>query len=48
MTEKEKCAAGLLYDANYDKELIRERMTCKDLCVPEIQSIKEFGYSEKK
>ncbi|MCP1300773.1 sugar O-acetyltransferase [Chryseobacterium sp. S0630] len=32
MTEKEKCAAGLLYNANYDKELIRERIACKDLC----------------
>lgn len=33
MTEKEKCAAGLLYDANYDKELISERIACKDLCL---------------
>lgn len=33
MTEKEKCAAGLLYDANYDKELIHERIACKDLCL---------------
>ena len=32
MTEKEKCAAGLLYNANYDKELIEERIACKDLC----------------
>ncbi|CAD0218963.1 sugar O-acetyltransferase [Chryseobacterium sp. JV274] len=32
MTEKEKCAAGLLYNANYDKELIQERIACKDLC----------------
>lgn len=32
MTEKEKCAAGLLYNANYDQELIKERMVCKDLC----------------
>ncbi|PRB00551.1 maltose acetyltransferase [Chryseobacterium sp. MYb7] len=32
MTEKEKCAAGLLYNANYDKELIQERIQCKDLC----------------
>ncbi|KFF12384.1 sugar O-acetyltransferase [Chryseobacterium soli] len=32
MTEKEKCAAGLLYDANYDKELLNERIACKDLC----------------
>lgn len=32
MTEKEKCAAGLLYNANYDQELIQERIRCKDLC----------------
>ena len=33
MTEKEKCKAGLLYDANDDPELIQERMICKDLCL---------------
>lgn len=33
MTEKEKCKAGLLYDANYDSELIQERIACKDLCL---------------
>lgn len=33
MTEKEKCAVGMLYDANYNEELIRERMACKDLCL---------------
>jgi len=32
MTEKEKMQAGLLYDANYDEELIKERTICKDLC----------------
>ena len=32
MTEKEKCAAGMLYDANYDEELLRERDRCKDVC----------------
>lgn len=32
MTEKEKCACGLLYDANYDSELIRERLHCQDEC----------------
>lgn len=31
-TEKEKCQAGELYDANYDAELIAERIRCKDLC----------------
>ncbi|WP_336688778.1 MULTISPECIES: sugar O-acetyltransferase [unclassified Chryseobacterium] len=32
MTEKEKCAKGLLYNANYDQELIEERIKVKDLC----------------
>ncbi len=32
MTEKEKCAAGLIYNANYDEQLIQERIACKDLC----------------
>lgn len=32
MTEKEKAAAGLLYDANYDRALIDERLWAKELC----------------
>ncbi len=32
MTEKEKMLAGLIYDANYDKELLAERARAKDLC----------------
>jgi galactoside O-acetyltransferase len=32
MTEKEKAAKGLLYNANYDAELIRERCLCKAMC----------------
>ena len=32
MTEKEKMLAGIIYDANYDKDLIAERAKCKDLC----------------
>ena len=32
MSEKEKMMAGMLYDANYDKELFEERKTAKDLC----------------
>lgn len=31
MTEKEKCAQGLLYDANYDAELLAERLRAKEL-----------------
>ena len=32
MTEKEKMQQQMLYDANYDTELIRERQVAKDLC----------------
>lgn len=33
MTEWEKAAAGLLYDANYDPELLAARAKAKDLCM---------------
>ncbi len=32
MTEKEKMIAGLLYDANYDEQLLAERAHAKELC----------------
>lgn len=32
MTEREKMQQGLLYDANYNEELLAERMRCKDMC----------------
>lgn len=32
MTEKEKMLAGMIYDANYDEELLEERRRCKELC----------------
>ena len=32
MTEKEKMQKLMLYDANYDRELIRERAAAKELC----------------
>ena len=32
MTEKEKAMAGMLYDANYDEALAKERVACKELC----------------
>lgn len=32
MTEKEKMTNQMLYDANYDKQLIKEREYAKDLC----------------
>ena len=31
MTEKEKCMQGLLYDANYDPELLADREKAKEL-----------------
>lgn len=31
-SEKEKCRAGGLYDANHDRQLIEERLRCKRLC----------------
>ena len=33
MTEKEKAAAGLLYDANYDPKILKERARAQDLCL---------------
>lgn len=33
MTEKEKMLAGELYDANYNSELIKDRMRVKNLCI---------------
>lgn len=32
MSERDKMLAGELYDANYDKELIRDRCRAKDIC----------------
>ncbi|MBS7009324.1 sugar O-acetyltransferase [Anaerostipes sp.] len=32
MTEKEKAALGMLYDANYDEDLKAERLECQTLC----------------
>lgn len=42
MTEKEKCAQGLLYNPNHDKELINERSVCKSLC----QQYNELKYED--
>jgi hypothetical protein len=33
LTEKEKCLAGLLYDANNDPQLLADRDRCHVLCV---------------
>ena len=32
MTEKEKMLVGEIYNANYDEELIKERIEDKDKC----------------
>ncbi len=32
MTEKEKMLRHMLYDANYDEDLVRDRIAAKDLC----------------
>lgn len=46
MTEKEKCASGELYDANFDQELIQERILCKDLC-HEFNNLKPSNSDER-
>lgn len=46
MTEKEKCHKGMLYDANYDKELLSERAVCKDLCY-EYNSLRPSRINER-
>ena len=32
ITEKEKMLSGMIYDANYDPQLIAERLDCKEMC----------------
>ena len=32
MTEDQKRACGMLYDANYDGEIVQQRVACQDLC----------------
>ena len=47
MTEKEKCQNGLLYDANYDSELLNDRMMCKDFCL-EYNQLKNSELEKRK
>lgn len=47
MTEKEKAAAGMLYDGCFDKELAQERIRCKDLC-SEYNSLKPSQTEERR
>lgn len=48
MTEKEKTRLGLLYDANYDEELLAERRRCKELCFQfnQLSPLKELEQKE--
>lgn len=47
MTEKEKRDEGLLYDANYDSELLWEMRECKDKCF-DFNSIKPSLEAERR
>ena len=48
MKEKEKARQGLLYDANYDEELLAERRRCKELCFQfnQLSPLKELEQKE--
>ena len=46
MSEKDKMLAGELYDANYDKELIRDRYIAKDICF-EYNNLKPSDFDGK-
>ncbi len=46
MTEKEKSALGVLYDANYDDELITERLAAMELC-HDYNGLRPSQYDEK-
>ena len=47
MTEKEKMLAGEIYDANYDENLIKERMVAKDKCF-ELNNMKPSDFENRK
>lgn len=47
MTEKEKVQAGMLYNPNYDSELIKERLIAKDLCY-QLNQIKPSQLEQRK
>ena len=46
MSEKDKMLAGELYDANYDKELIKGRYKAKDICF-EYNNLKPSDFESK-
>ena len=43
MTEKEKMLRHMLYDANYDEELFRERIAAKELIREDFRITAEHG-----
>ena len=47
MTEKDKMGRQMLYDANYDKELINDRIAAKELCF-EYNSIRPSDIEKQK
>ena len=47
MSEKDKMLAGELYDANYNKDLEKEREQAKDLCY-EFNKIKPSDRKKQK
>lgn len=46
MSEKDKMLAGELYNANYDKELIKDRYEAKDICF-EYNNLKPSDFDGK-
>ena len=47
MTEKEKMLLGKIYNANYDKELLKEREIAQDLCF-EYNNIRPSNFEKRK
>lgn len=47
MTEKEKAQAGYLYDANYDKSLLSERVHCAEL-VHKLNSLSSYDTENRR
>ena len=48
MTEKEKMLKQMLYDANNDEDLLKERAIAKDLCFKYNQLIPSDSENQKK
>jgi len=46
MTEKEKMLKGELYNANYDEEIIKDRIKTQDLCF-EYNNLKPSNYEKR-